>query len=114
MIDLATIRQEYPEHLHDRGAFLLREYLQYEILKIIFDPFFVFLKLFFGRFFSRFPWIFAHDLVLIGLVCIDYPSVHGLLISISWTKGTALDVFAGPLFEKCALSWATSEKKKII
>jgi len=34
---LDEIKKEYPEFLHERAPFLLREYLQYEILKIIFE-----------------------------------------------------------------------------
>lgn len=37
MMSLDQIKKEYPEYLHDRGPYLLREYLQYEILKIIFE-----------------------------------------------------------------------------
>jgi hypothetical protein len=34
---LDEIKKEYPDFLHERAPFLLREYLQYEILKIIFE-----------------------------------------------------------------------------
>jgi len=37
MMLLDEIKKEYPEFLHERAPFLLREYLQYEILKIIFE-----------------------------------------------------------------------------
>ena len=37
MITLDEIRSFYPENLHSQGAFLLREYLQYKILEIIFQ-----------------------------------------------------------------------------
>lgn len=36
MIDMPQIQREFPEFLRTRREFLLREYLQYEILKIIF------------------------------------------------------------------------------
>ncbi|MGB3801491.1 MAG: nucleotidyl transferase AbiEii/AbiGii toxin family protein, partial [Lewinella sp.] len=36
MIELTQIMRAYPEFLHDEREFLLREYLQYEILTIIF------------------------------------------------------------------------------
>ncbi|PPK85761.1 nucleotidyltransferase AbiEii toxin of type IV toxin-antitoxin system [Neolewinella xylanilytica] len=36
MIDLSQIVKAYPEYLHDEREFLLREYLQYEILAILF------------------------------------------------------------------------------
>lgn len=37
MIDMPQIQREFPEYLHSEKEFLLREYLQYEILKIIFS-----------------------------------------------------------------------------
>lgn len=37
MMALEEIKKAFPVFLHDRGPFLLREYLQYEILKIIFE-----------------------------------------------------------------------------
>lgn len=37
MMLLDEIKKAYPDFLHDRSPFLLREYLQYEILKIIFE-----------------------------------------------------------------------------
>ena len=37
MMLLNEIKKAYPDFLHDRGPFLLREYLQYEILKAIFE-----------------------------------------------------------------------------
>ena len=37
MMELSEIRKFYPKQLHSRGAFLLREYLQYKILEIIFQ-----------------------------------------------------------------------------
>ena len=37
MISLAEIRSFYPETLHARGEFLLREYLQYKILELLFQ-----------------------------------------------------------------------------
>lgn len=36
MLDMPQIQKAYPEYLHPKKQFLLREYLQYEILKIIF------------------------------------------------------------------------------
>ena len=37
MMSLPEIRSYYPEHLHGRGEFLLREYLQYKILELLFQ-----------------------------------------------------------------------------
>ncbi|PHI21305.1 hypothetical protein CEQ90_02585 [Lewinellaceae bacterium SD302] len=37
MIEMSEILKEYPEQLHDRQSFLLREFLQYEILRLIFN-----------------------------------------------------------------------------
>lgn len=37
MMSLSEIRSYYPEHLHNRGEFLLREYLQYKILELLFQ-----------------------------------------------------------------------------
>lgn len=37
MMTLAEIRSFYPEPLHNRGEFLLREYLQYKILELVFQ-----------------------------------------------------------------------------
>lgn len=37
MISLAEIRSFYPENLHARSEFLLREYLQYKILELLFQ-----------------------------------------------------------------------------
>ncbi len=37
MMSLSDIKSFYPEHLHARGEFLLREYLQYKILEILFQ-----------------------------------------------------------------------------
>ncbi|MEN0049771.1 MAG: nucleotidyl transferase AbiEii/AbiGii toxin family protein [Bacteroidota bacterium] len=37
MMSLEEIRKEYPAFLHDQDPYLLREYLQHEILKIIFE-----------------------------------------------------------------------------
>lgn len=37
MLELREIRKLYPEHLHPFGRSLLREYLQYKILQIVFD-----------------------------------------------------------------------------
>lgn len=37
MLSLAEIQSYYPEHLHPRSEFLLREYLQYKILEILFE-----------------------------------------------------------------------------
>ncbi|NBC05808.1 MAG: nucleotidyl transferase AbiEii/AbiGii toxin family protein, partial [Bacteroidetes bacterium] len=37
MMLLEEIKKAYPDFLHDRSPFLLREYLQYEILKIVFE-----------------------------------------------------------------------------
>lgn len=40
MMPLTEIRKSYPEGLHGRGEFLLREYLQYKILELLFtSPF---------------------------------------------------------------------------
>lgn len=36
MISLEEIRADYPAQLHDRSAFLLREYLQYRMLRLIY------------------------------------------------------------------------------
>lgn len=36
MLSLPEIRSNYPEQFHGRGEFLLREYLQYKILEILF------------------------------------------------------------------------------
>ena len=36
-MQLDNVRDWYPEHLHNRPIFLLREYLQYEILRILFE-----------------------------------------------------------------------------
>jgi len=37
MLDLVTIKKNYPENLQPFERFVLREYLQYKILQIIFD-----------------------------------------------------------------------------
>jgi predicted nucleotidyltransferase component of viral defense system len=37
MLSLSEIQSYYPAHLHQRGEFLLREYLQYKILEILFE-----------------------------------------------------------------------------
>jgi predicted nucleotidyltransferase component of viral defense system len=37
MMSLAEIRQFYPENLHSKSAFLLREYLQCKILELLFE-----------------------------------------------------------------------------
>jgi predicted nucleotidyltransferase component of viral defense system len=37
MLSLTEISAYYPEHLQSRGEFLLREYLQYKILEILFE-----------------------------------------------------------------------------
>jgi predicted nucleotidyltransferase component of viral defense system len=37
MIPLTEIRDNYPLHLHSKSEFLLREYLQYKILELIFE-----------------------------------------------------------------------------
>ena len=37
MLDMPQIQKEFPEFLHAKKLFLLREYLQYELLKIIFQ-----------------------------------------------------------------------------
>jgi hypothetical protein len=36
-MSLAEIKSFYPEFLHNRAEFLLREYLQYKILEILFQ-----------------------------------------------------------------------------
>jgi predicted nucleotidyltransferase component of viral defense system len=37
MLPLSEIRSFYPDHLHSRGEFLVREYLQYKILELLFE-----------------------------------------------------------------------------
>jgi predicted nucleotidyltransferase component of viral defense system len=37
MMSLSEIRSYYPEYLHNRGEFLIREYLQYKILELLFQ-----------------------------------------------------------------------------
>ena len=37
MLDMLQIQKAFPDYLQDKKLFLLREYLQYEILKIIFS-----------------------------------------------------------------------------
>lgn len=37
MMSLPEIQSFYPEHLHNRGEFLIREYLQYKILELLFQ-----------------------------------------------------------------------------
>jgi predicted nucleotidyltransferase component of viral defense system len=37
MMSLSEIRSYYPDYLHNRGEFLLREYLQYKILELLFQ-----------------------------------------------------------------------------
>ena len=37
MLSLSEIQTYYPAHLQHRGEFLLREYLQYKILELLFE-----------------------------------------------------------------------------